>query len=68
VHESKPLKDGAVNFAEFKQYVSLLPAAQLRENATWNWLSSASDVAGRKPHYPLIVHRCTSTSSPHPPS
>ena len=35
--------DGVVSFDEFKTYLSLLPAAQLRQNVGWNWLAAASD-------------------------
>lgn len=35
--------DGVVSFDEFRAYLALLPAAQLRENVGWNWLAAASD-------------------------
>jgi len=37
--------DGVVSYEEFRAYLSLLPAAQLRENVGWNWLAAASDRA-----------------------
>ena len=35
--------DGEVTYEEFRDYLCLLPRAQLRSNATWNWLSISSD-------------------------
>jgi len=31
-----------VGYAEFKKYAALLPSAQLRDNAAWNWLDAAT--------------------------
>ena len=31
-----------VGYAEFKKYAALLPSAQLRDNAAWNWLAAAT--------------------------
>jgi solute carrier family 25 phosphate transporter 23/24/25/41 len=45
--------DGVVTFSEFKQYLLLLPSAQLRENAAWCWMGSSCDRVVTSPRDPL---------------
>ena len=35
-------QEHTVGYAEFKKYAALLPSAQLRDNAAWNWLAAAT--------------------------
>ena len=46
-------RDGIVTFSEFKQYLLLLPSAQLRENAAWCWMGSSCDRVVTSPRDPL---------------
>jgi hypothetical protein len=39
---SYPTAPRTVGYAEFKKYAALLPSAQLRDNAAWNWLDAAT--------------------------
>lgn len=45
-------RDGAVTFSEFKQYTSLLPAAQLRANAAYVWMGTSVDRLVTNPRDP----------------
>ena len=45
--------DGVVTFGEFKQYLLLLPSAQLRQNAAWCWMGSSCDRVVTSPRDPL---------------
>ena len=41
-----------VGYAEFKKYAALLPSAQLRDNAAWNWLAAATGPRRSAEHTP----------------
>ena len=45
-------RDGTVTFSEFKQYTSLLPAAQLRANAAYVWMGTSVDRLVTNPRDP----------------